>query len=153
MKLESASLILDAMIATLLGRIDSLSGENASMFHCESVVWSRIIYIARLYCRDDKYQFLTLIRRERRILVLGIWIWKWPNPQKNSKKNDEIPTKIQTICDTLPIYTSSSSFSFLLLLLPLPHSRREEEEVNMGAENLNIPQKMAKFLNGFFQDP
>ena len=45
MKLESVSLILDAMIATLLGRIDSLSGENASMFHCESVVWSRIIYI------------------------------------------------------------------------------------------------------------
>ena len=56
-KLESASLILDAMIATLLGRIDSLSGENASMFHCESVVWSRILYIARLYCRDDKHQF------------------------------------------------------------------------------------------------
>ena len=48
MKLESASLILDAMIATLLGRIDSLSGENASMFHCESVVWSRIIYCTAL---------------------------------------------------------------------------------------------------------
>ncbi len=48
MKLESASLILNAMIATLLGRIVSLSGENASMFHCESVVWSRIIYCTAL---------------------------------------------------------------------------------------------------------
>ena len=115
-------------------------------------LWFRFVYyIARLYCRDDKYQFLTLIRRERRILVLGIW--KWPNPQKNSQKNDEIPTKIQTICDTLPIYTSPSSFSFLLLLLPLPHSRREEEEVNMGAENPNIPKKIGQISKWVFARP
>ena len=58
MKLESASLISDAMIATLLGRIDPLSGENASIFHCESLWWFGVVYIARLYCRDDKHQFL-----------------------------------------------------------------------------------------------
>ena len=59
---------------------------------------------------------------------------KWTNSQLNSQQNDEIPTKIQTICDNLPLYISPSSVSFLPLLLPHTPLQKEEEVVYMGAQ-------------------
>ena len=68
MKLESASLILDVMIATLLGRIDSLSGENASIFHCESVsVWFGVVYVYMHCTALLSGQQTSILRRKRRI--------------------------------------------------------------------------------------
>ena len=61
-------------------------------------------------------------------------IGKWTNSQLNSQQNDEIPTKIPTICDNLPLYISPSSVSFLPLLLPHSPIQKEEEVVYMGAK-------------------
>ena len=70
---------------------------------------------------------------------------KWPKSLENSQKNDEIPTKIPTIFDTLPLYTSPSSFYVLCLLLLFLFLTKKRKKCTWALTAQKFPPKLLIF--------